>query len=74
MPRIYNSASEPTDFCRRHMPPERRAELYFGNIRRWGEGPDGRGNCYSYDAEHPPYDGEDYRCNTCKKTLTSEDD
>ena len=39
-----------------------------------GVGPDGRGNCYDYDAEHPPYTDWDYRCHKCGKALTVEDD
>jgi len=72
MPRIYDSANDPHDFCRRHghWPTEREAVRKFGNV---GNGPDNRGNCFGYDAEHPDYDGEDYACEVCNKTLTSKD-
>jgi hypothetical protein len=72
MPRIYTSASNPLDFCLVHYPKtEQRAFKAFGNR---GDGPDGRGNCFGYDAEHPPYeDGEIYHCFTCKRKLTEKD-
>lgn len=71
MPRIYTSTSDPEDFCLRHFPPtEARAFERFGHL---GDGPDGRGNCFGYDAEHPDYGNEAYRCRTCRKLLTSED-
>lgn len=75
MPRINTSASDPIDFCKRHMPSEHRAEVFFGNIRKFGEGPDGRGNCFGYDDEHPDYEDSEhvYRCHVCKKRLTAED-
>lgn len=39
-----------------------------------GDGPDGRGNCYAYDVEHPDYtDGEEYYCETCKHKLDERD-
>lgn len=71
MPRIYSSASDPIDFCKRCFPSEERAKQRFGNV---GDGPDGRGNCFGYDDDHPPYAGEDYRCHTCRKRLTGRDD
>lgn len=70
MPRIYTSASDPLDFCRRHFPVEATAEHQWGHV---GDGPDGRGNCFGYDAEHPDYSGEDYRCRTCGRLLTEAD-
>lgn len=73
MPRIYDSASNPLDFCSSHMPLEQIAERRYGNVAKTGNGPDGRGNCFGYDAEHPDYDGEDYKCTSCKKRLTSDD-
>ena len=73
MPRVYDSASNPLDFCKGHMPHEEVAERRYGNVAKTGQGPDGRGNCFGYDAEHPDYGGEDYNCRTCKKRLTSED-
>ncbi len=72
MPRIYDGSSNPLDFCRKHWPNEATARRLYGS----GEGPDGRGNCFAYDAEHPDYDGEDYKCDHkgCNKRLTEEDD
>jgi hypothetical protein len=74
MPRIYDSASNPLDFCSNHMPLEQVAEQRYGNVAKTGQGPDGRGNCFGYDAEHPPYeDGVIYKCKSCRKQLTEED-
>ncbi len=73
MPRIYNSASEPIDFCKRCMPKEHEALKRYGNEARTGSGPDERGNCFGYDAEHPEYSDTDYRCHTCHKHLTDAD-
>jgi hypothetical protein len=69
MPRIYTSCSDPLDFCQRCFPSEARAERAYGDV---GDGPDGRGNCFGYDAEHPSYDGEDYTCERCGKRLTDD--
>ena len=72
MPRIYTSASDPLDFCQRCFPKtEAVAMKRYGNV---GDGPDGRGNCFGYDDDHPPYDGEDYRCESCNRKLTAKDD
>ncbi len=61
MPRIYNGANDPLDFCQRHFPKtESIARERYGD----GEGPDGRGNCFEYDASHPDY-GYGYRCGVC---------
>lgn len=68
--RIYTSQSDPVDFCRVCSPPEPEAIEKFGNL---GEGPDGRGNCFSYDEEHPPYEETDYTCHQCGKKLTERD-
>jgi hypothetical protein len=71
MPRIYDSANNPLDFCTGCFPKdEATAEDKYGDV---GEGPDGRTNCFSYDSEHPDYDGTDYRCKKCRKPLTSRD-
>jgi hypothetical protein len=70
MPRIYTAGSNPIDFCQRHMPTEAAAVRRFSDD---GPGPDGRGNCFGYDAEHPDYDGEDYCCHSCKRPLTDVD-
>ena len=71
MPRIYTSQNDPLDFCKQHFPSEKEAYLIYGNL---GDGPDDRGNCYGYEAEHPPYEGEDYTCIKCKRRLSEEDD
>jgi len=78
MPRIYTSASDPIDFCKQCFPDEDDAIERYGNV---GDGPDGRGNCFEYEAEHPPYedhpsfdDGESaYQCEECCEALTSND-
>lgn len=74
MPRIYDSASDPIDFCKRHFPGLALATERYGNVAKTGNGPDGRGNCFDHNAEHPPYEGEDYKCETCRCTLTEKDD
>jgi hypothetical protein len=66
--RIYTGSNDPVDFCRRCYPTEVTALREFGG----GEGPDGRGNCFALDAEHPPYDGE-YCCARCGKELGEDD-
>jgi len=73
VPRVYDSQSNPIDFCKRHFPSEKTALAKFGNL---GDGPDGRGNCFGYECEHPDYtdDPDMYRCHTCKKNLTANDD
>lgn len=71
MPRIYDSRSDPYDFCYRCFPGNEEAEERFMNN---GDGPDDRGNCYGYDAEHPTYAGEGYVCIDCHKELGDEDD
>ncbi len=71
MPRIYTSASDPVNFCLECFPSEEEALEIYGNV---GDGPDGRGNCFGYDEEHPPYEHEEYTCADCKKELTGYDD
>lgn len=73
MPRIYTSTSDPLDFCRRHFPATE--EAAFARYGHEGDGPDGRGNCFGYDAEHPDYtnDPEHYRCHVCRRQLTDSD-
>lgn len=68
--RIYTSASDPLDFCRYCSPDETEAEELFGNV---GDGPDGRGNCFGYDEDHPPYEDTDYTCHCCGEPLTDKD-
>ena len=72
MPRIYTSRNDPIDFCQRHFPrTEDAAREEFGDV---GDGPDGRGNCFEYDACHPDYDGNGYHCYECRRELTEVDD
>lgn len=71
MPRIYTGDNSPLDFCQKHFPTEEEAKKLYGK----GEGPDGRGNCFGYDDDHPDYDGENYHCHQkgCEKLLTGVD-
>jgi hypothetical protein len=71
MPRIVASNAEPFDFCRCCFPDPGEAAREFS---RREDGPDGRGNCYEYNAEHPPYETTDYTCEDCNSPLTDEDD
>jgi hypothetical protein len=71
MARIYTSQSDPLDFCRKCFPSEAVAEKKYGAL---GDGPDDRGNCFSYDEMHPPYGDEDCCCHNCKKPLTWRDE
>lgn len=71
MPRIYTSQSDPIDFCVDCMPSEEVAEAAY---KYMGGGPDGRGNCFDYEADHPPYSDENYTCEECKCSLGDEDD
>lgn len=72
MPRIYTSANDPLDFCLDCFPTETAAIDEYQDV---GDGPDGRGNCFTYEAIHPPYSdrGMKYRCHICKKELLDED-
>lgn len=69
MPRIYDGHSDPFDFCKRCFPSEEEALAAYGA----GEGPDGRGNCFGWNAEHPDYQGEKYRCCSCGRLLRDGD-
>lgn len=72
MPRIYDSRSNPIDFCTKCFPKsETKAFTKYGTL---GNGPDERGNCFGYDAEHPAYKFADYQCDVCGKQLTEKDD
>ena len=67
--RVFTGDNTPLDFCDEHVPSEADALFAHGE----GEGPDGRGNCFSYDTEHPPYDdGMDIRCFICGRVLTAD--
>ena len=71
MPRIYASNNDPYDLCRRCWPKkEEDAEVLYRNN---GTGPDGRGDCFTYDADHPPYGGDMIRCDVCGKLLIDRD-
>lgn len=70
MPRVFTSSNDPLDFCRYCFPTERQALSKYGNV---GDGPDGRGNCFAYDAEHPDYEGEGYVCYRCRHELDRTD-
>lgn len=80
--RIYDSESNPHDLCWHCIPPESEARKQY---KPGPHGPDGRGNCYEYDAPHPwffdgqNHDGDDwyaddgYVCEKCGDTLTQAD-
>jgi len=73
MPRIYDSESNPVDYCKPCF-PKTEAEA-FKKHGHEGDGPDGRGNCFGYDADHPDYEDGfmDYRCHTCRRKLKARD-
>ena len=73
MPRIYTSASDPVDFCRHCFPHLEEAQEDYG-LEAEGEGPDGRGDCFDYEADHPPYADEGYSCEVCGAELWERDD
>jgi hypothetical protein len=70
MPRLYTSSSDPIDFCIKCFPKENKAKALYNDC---GDGPDNRGNCFDYNSDHPDYYNEDYRCEKCKRILTSDD-
>ena len=74
MPRIFDSANNPLDFCKDDFPSFTEALATYGEGAGIGNGPDGRGNCFEHDADHPGYDDNDYTCETCHRPLTGEDD
>lgn len=71
MPRIYDSANSPLDFCKKCFPKSQ--DSAYKKYGSRGDGPDGRGNCFDYDSDHPPYEFEDYHCYKCDKLLTEND-
>jgi hypothetical protein len=71
MPRIYSRASDPLDFCKPCFPDPDSALALYGV---GPDGADGRGDCYGYDEEHPPYSDTDYTCEVCGDALTDKDD
>ncbi len=64
--RIIKSNNDSVDFCIGCFPEEIDAHHEFGDV---GNGPDNRGNCYIYDADHPLYEDTDYVCFYCKESL-----
>lgn len=70
MPRICTSANDPLDFCSDCFPDRDRADVEYGDI---GDGPDGRGNCFDYDAHHPRYECAGYSCEDCGGPLGVQD-
>jgi len=80
--RIYNSEAGAIDLCRDCWPTEAEA---IEKYAKGPDGPDGRGNCFEYDAEHPWFfngwnDEEDdffadeeYDCGECGCRLTQRD-
>jgi len=73
MPRIYDSTSGPIDYCITHFP--KTEDIAFRLHGHKGDGPDGRGNCFAYDAEHPDYEDDPsmYKCHACRKVLKDKD-
>lgn len=70
MPRLIDSQANPHDFCNFCFYAfEDEHEETYSNL---GDGPDGRGNCYAFDVDHPPYE-HDYVCEQCNSTLGAED-
>lgn len=72
MPRVFTSANDPLDFCADCFPKTEQSA--WDEYADMGEGPDGRGNCFAYDSDHPAYDCEDYKCCKCGKQLDVEDE
>lgn len=72
MPRICTSEADPVDLCKKCYPKtEQHAKKKYGNL---GDGPDNRGNCFLYNADHPPYEEVlDYECEKCHRVLTIND-
>lgn len=81
--RIHDSESNPIDLCKCCAPwDEKEAKEKYGN---GPDGPDGRGNCFEYDAEHPWffngwndkaddwYADDGYDCAECGSRLTQKD-
>ena len=80
--RIYDSEWNAVDLCKNCIPTEQEARKKYGV---GPDGPDGRGNCFEYDAEHPWFfngwnDEEDdwiaddgYDCAECGDRLTQSD-
>lgn len=74
MPRITASDADCYDFCitcwENLYPTEEQAREVFAEM---GDGPDGRGNCFGYDDEHPDYGDTDCCCDACDRRLTDRD-
>jgi hypothetical protein len=63
--RIYKGNNVPLDFCDNCAPSEALADALYSD----GIGPDGRDDCYAYDAEHPSYDSGEFYCHGCRERL-----
>lgn len=68
--RVSASNADRFDFCRIHRISEATAVKRYGNV---GDGPDGRGNCFDYDEEHPDYETGGIVCAVCGRELTDAD-
>lgn len=80
--RIRDTESNAIDLCRSCIPTEAEARKEYG---QGSDGPDGRGNCYEYDADSPWFfDGindegdehianDGYDCAVCNDRLTQND-
>ena len=73
MPRVYASNADPVDFCNMCFPTFDEAQERYG-LASMGEGPDNRGDCFTFDADHPGYGELDYVCTSCGDLLQSYDD
>ena len=72
MPRIYNSDSDALDFCSGCFPTlENAHKKHQYEVHELAN--DERGDCFSYDEEHPPYEDTDYTCEECGCDLTEDD-
>jgi hypothetical protein len=62
----WSAENDNTDFCQKcyqHLDAEEIAESYKVSVEAVDMG-----------ADHPQYEGEDYRCHHCRRTLTGRDD
>ena len=69
--RVVKSNNEPIDFCKDCRPNKWDAYNEYGHNQEVG--PDGRGNCYAYDAEHQDYTLDWYKCAICGVLLDETD-
>lgn len=71
MPRIYASNNDPCDYCAECYPNE--DSVTWHRLQNMGDGPDGRGNCFADEADHPDYEDDEYHCQACGELLTNID-